>query len=120
VERLVDALVRPLAERVCREPSWGCWVRILSQLVSIRGHSFHGLWQGEHDRTSREIFRRLRRALPHLSESVWRQRAMDLMTWTTSSLCERARMLEAGAKSPLGRAAFVENLVVTMSRALAA
>ncbi|MCP4006779.1 MAG: TetR family transcriptional regulator [bacterium] len=120
VELLVEALVRPLAERVCREPSWGCWVRVLSQLVSIRGHSHHRVWQGEHDRTSQKIFLRLRRTLPDLSDAVWRQRATDLMTWITSSLCERARMLEAGMRPPLGREAFIENLILTSSRALAA
>ena len=120
VERLVDALVRPLAERVCAEPSWGCWVRVLVQLVSIRGESFHAVWQGEHDRASRALFRRLRRALPDLPNPLWQQRASDLMTWVTSSLCERARVLEAGLRPPLGREAFIENLILTSSRALAA
>jgi AcrR family transcriptional regulator len=120
VECLVEALVRPLAERVCREPAWGCWVRVLSQLVSVRGHSFDGAWQGEHDMTSREIFRRLRLEIPQIREPVWRQRATDLMTWVTSSLCERARMLESGARPPLGRDAYVDNLILTSSRALAA
>ncbi len=120
VEALVEAFLRPLAERVCREASWGCWVRILSQLVSIRGHSYATVWRGEHDRASHEILRRIRRALPGLSEAVWRQRAMDLLTWATGSLCERARMLEQGARPPLGREAFLENLVLTSSRALAA
>lgn len=120
LEALVDAFLRPLAERVCREPSWGCWVRILSQLVSIRGQSHASAWQGEHDRTSREILRRIRRALPELPDPVWRQRTMDLLTWATASLCERARMLETGTRPPLGHAAFLENLILTSSRALAA
>lgn len=120
IERLVDALVRPLAERVCSEPSWGCWVRVLVQLVSIRGQSFHSMWQGDHDRASRAIFRQLRQELSGLPAPIWQQRAMDLMTWVTSSLSERARMLEAGVRPPLGREAFIENLVRTASRALAA
>ena len=120
VEALVDALVRPLAERVCREPSWGCWVRILQQLVTTRGESFQSLWQGAHDRSSREIFRRLRGEVQELSGPIWQQRAADLMTWVTSSLSERARMLEAGRRPPLGREAFISNLIRTASRALTA
>jgi AcrR family transcriptional regulator len=120
LDSLVEVLVLPLANRVVREPSWGCWVRILDQLVSVRSHSYQSIWQRAHDRTSREIFRRMRQTLVDLPEGVWRQRAADLMTWVTSSLCERARLLESGARPPLGRQAYIENLIITTSRALSA
>jgi AcrR family transcriptional regulator len=120
LDSLVEVLVSPLANRVVREPSWGCWVRILNQLVSVRSHSYQSIWQREHDRTSREIFRRMRQSLRDLPEAVWRQRTADLMTWVTSSLCERARLLESGTRPPLGRQAYVDNLILTTSRALSA
>jgi hypothetical protein len=44
----------------------------------------------------------------------------DFMTWVTSSLCERARLLESGLRPPLGRQAVVENLIMPTSRALSA
>ncbi|MFP6654088.1 MAG: TetR/AcrR family transcriptional regulator [Myxococcota bacterium] len=120
VEDLIRVLVEPLASRVCREPSWGCWVRVLSQLLSIRGDAYQSIWQHEHDQTSREIFRRLRKKLSHLPKLVWQQRAADLRIWSTSSLCERARLLESGARPPLGRQAYIVNLVTTLSHALSA
>ena len=120
IQDLVRVLVAPLASRVCREPSWGCWVRVLTQLVSVGGDEYRSIWQQEHDRTSREIFRELRARLEELPEAVWRQRAADLRNWVTSSLCERARRLESGTRPPLGQQAFVENLVLTTSGALCA
>ena len=117
---LVGVLISPLADRVSREPAWGCWVRVLSELVSIRGLPFHPLWQRDQGRIPREVFRRLRIQLGDLPEPVWKQRSVDLMTWATASLCERARTLEAGRRPALGREAFARNLIETTSRALSA
>ena len=120
VRELVRVLVAPLAERVCRDPAWGCWVRVLSDLVSIRGLSFHPIWQRPYGTTGREIFRRLRAELGDLPDAIWRQRSADLLTWGTASLCERARALEAGRRPALGHTAFIDNLVLTASSALVA
>jgi AcrR family transcriptional regulator len=120
LQAIVDVLVAPLANRVVSEPSWGCWVRILNQLVTSGGYSYQSIWRRAHDRTSRELFRRMRIVLSDLPDAVWRQRAADLMTWVTSSLCEHARLLESGARPPLRGKAYVDNLVATASRALSA
>ena len=120
VRELVEALVVPLAQRVCSEPEWGCWVRILHELVSTRGDAYQSVWQGQYDQTSREIFARLKRAMGDLPEEVWLQRVSDLMIWVTASLSERARILESESEAPLESDAYIENLVVTTSSALAA
>jgi AcrR family transcriptional regulator len=120
VEDLIRVLVLPLAERVVREPGWGCWVRVLEQLVSVRGQSLRPFWRAGHNRTTREIFRRLRIRLERLPEPLWRQRTSDLMTWATASLCERARIVESGVRPALGNRAYLDNLVLTTSRAMMA
>ena len=113
-------LVSPLAGRVWSDVAWARWIRVLAQLVSVRGESYQWVWRRRHDATSRAVFAKRRDELISLSESVWRQRDLDLVTWVTSSLCERAQRMESGSKPLLGRQAFTRNLIVTTSQALAA
>jgi len=121
VEDYVGVLVLPLAERVHAEEDWACWVRVLGQLISVRGHEHRRLWEGRFDQTTRDVFRRIRARLPEIPEAVWKQRLEDLMTLCIGSLCERACKLEQGGqRGGLRGRAYSANLVQIASALLRA
>ena len=120
VEDYVAVLVLPLVERVHADASWSCWIRVLAQLVSVRGDEHRPLWEGRFDRATRRVFGEIRTRLPEIPPRVWRQRVDDMMLLSIGSLCERVRRLEAGGPAGLGTASYGRNLVNTASAVLRA
>jgi len=121
VEDYVGVLVAPLAERVHADAAWACWVRVLAQLISVRGHEHRSLWEGRYDRATRHVFRRIRPLVPDVPDDIWLQRVEDLTILCIGSLCERAGALEQGRPAVrLDAQAFTANLIRVASAVLRA
>ena len=119
IEECVAVLVLPLAERVHADPGWARWVRVLAQLISVRGQEHRPLWEGRFDKTTRAVFEMIRERELDVPELEWQQRVDDMMMLCIGSLCERVCKLERDHDSAnLSAREYTSNLVRTATAVL--
>jgi AcrR family transcriptional regulator len=115
---VLDALVRPMSARLA-DVRGRRYLRIVAQLAS-RFPMWREARAGLEHRHLLRALDLLERRPAHLPEAVRRERLVAMMQLMTSSLAERARLLDAGGDAELGGADFEANLTDMLAGVLGA
>ena len=115
---LLDALVRPMSARLAHARGRR-YLRIVAQLAS-QFSTWREARSGLEHRHLLRALDLLERRPAHLPEPVRRERLVAMMQLMTSSLAERARLLDAGDDAELSGADYEANLTDMLAGVLEA
>lgn len=111
VSDYVGVLILPLVDRARRDEGWANWIRVLGQLISVRGQEHRPLWEGRFDETTRSVLRRIRGLGIERAAAEWQQCVADFMMFSIGSIRERVERQALDGTAGLSDAAYRRHLV---------
>jgi len=111
VSDYVGVLILPLVDHARRDEGWANWIRVLGQLISVRGQEHRPLWEGRFDETTRSVLRRIRSLGTERAAAEWQQCVADFMMFSIGSIRERVERQALEGTAGLSDAAYRRHLV---------